>query len=100
MPDRPGRPILVPVASYWTGTLGAALVTLAGISRRWALPLNIRGHVANPYFGLPLFVAIPIVFFSGPARGDPRIPSDRTGCGRLAKGEDGGNRPAYRGRTY
>ncbi len=45
--------------------LGAALVTLAGFSWLFVLPLNISGHVSNPYIGLLIFVAIPIVFFAG-----------------------------------
>ena len=46
--------------------LGAALVTLAGFSWLFVLPLNIRGSgVNNPYIGLLVFIAIPIVFFAG-----------------------------------
>ena len=44
---------------------GVALVTLAGFSWLFALPANIRGNVSNPYIGLLLFIAIPIVFFAG-----------------------------------
>src|SRR5271154_2819512 len=60
------RPILVLLASSWISMLGAALVTLAGFSWLFVLPLNIRGGgVGNPYIGLLLFIAIPIVFFAG-----------------------------------
>lgn len=46
--------------------LGAALVTLAGFSWLFVLPLNLRGAgVNNPYIGLLVFIAIPIVFFAG-----------------------------------
>ena len=45
--------------------LGAALVTLAGFSWLFVLPANIRGHVDNPYIGLLVFIAIPMVFFLG-----------------------------------
>ncbi len=46
--------------------LGAALVTLAGFSWLFVLPLNVSGKgVSNPYIGLLLFIAIPIVFFAG-----------------------------------
>ena len=65
MPDRQRRPILILLTSHWISMLGAALVTLAGISWLFALPLNIGGHTSNPYIGLLLFVAIPIVFFAG-----------------------------------
>src|SRR5271170_8002097 len=60
------RPILVLLTSSWISMLGAALVTLAGFSWLFVLPLNIRGKgVSNPYIGLLIFIAIPIVFFAG-----------------------------------
>jgi hypothetical protein len=60
------RPILVLLTSSWISMLGAALVTLAGFSWLFVLPLNIRGAgVDNPYIGLLVFIAIPIVFFAG-----------------------------------
>src|SRR5579863_5545482 len=65
VPNRQGRPILILLTSHWISMLGAALVTLAGISWLFALPLNIGGHTSNPYIGILLFVAIPIVFFAG-----------------------------------
>jgi hypothetical protein len=65
MPDREGRPILVLLASHWISMLGTALVTFAGIAWLFALPSNFRGQVGNPYIGLLLFVALPIVFFAG-----------------------------------
>jgi len=60
------RPILVLLTSSWISMLGAALVTLAGFSWLFVLPLNINGRgVSNPYIGLLLFIAIPIVFVAG-----------------------------------
>ncbi len=59
------RPILVLLTSHWITMAGVALVTLAGFSWLFALPLNIQGHVGNPYIGLLLFIAIPAVFFVG-----------------------------------
>jgi nitrate/TMAO reductase-like tetraheme cytochrome c subunit len=60
------RPILVLLTGSWISMLGAALVTLAGFSWLFVLPLNIRGAgVNNPYIGLLVFIAIPIVFFAG-----------------------------------
>jgi hypothetical protein len=53
------------LASHWISMLGAVLVTLAGISWLFALPSSFQGHVGNPYIGLLLFFAIPIVFFVG-----------------------------------
>jgi nitrate/TMAO reductase-like tetraheme cytochrome c subunit len=60
------RPILVLLTSSWISMLGAALVTLAGFSWLFVLPLNIHGGgFDNPYIGLLVFIAIPIVFFAG-----------------------------------
>src|ERR1700681_1618575 len=59
------QPILVLLASHWISMLGTALVTLAGFSWLFLLPTNLRGRVENPYIGLLLFIAIPIVFFVG-----------------------------------
>ncbi len=60
------RPSLVLLTSHWISMLGAALVTLAGFSWLFVLPMNFQGRgVSNPYIGLLLFIAIPIVFFAG-----------------------------------
>jgi hypothetical protein len=60
------RPVLVLLTSSWISMLGAALVTLAGFSWLFVLPLNISGKgVSNPYIGLLVFIAIPMVFFAG-----------------------------------
>ena len=45
--------------------LGVALVTLAGCSWLFLLPVHMRGHVDNPYIGLLVFIAIPVCFFLG-----------------------------------
>jgi nitrate/TMAO reductase-like tetraheme cytochrome c subunit len=60
------RPVLVLLTSHWISMLGVALVTLAGFSWLFVLPLNVHGGaVSNPYIGLLVFIAIPIVFFAG-----------------------------------
>jgi hypothetical protein len=60
------RPVLVLLTSSWISMLGAGLVTLAGFSWLFVLPLNVRGAgVNNPYIGLLVFIVIPIVFFAG-----------------------------------
>lgn len=56
---------LVLLARNWITRAGVALVTLAGFSWLFLLPLHLRGHVNNPYIGLLVFIAIPIVFFAG-----------------------------------
>ncbi len=63
--DSQKRPILVLLASHWISMFGTALVTLAGISWLFLLPTNLSGRVGNPYIGLLLFVAVPMVFFVG-----------------------------------
>lgn len=50
---------------HWVGLAGVALVTTAGISWLVVLPLNIRGHVENPYVGIVLFLILPVIFFTG-----------------------------------
>jgi hypothetical protein len=61
--DKP--PLLLLLTGHWITMSGVALVTLAGLSWLFVLPANIRGHVGNPYIGLLVFVAIPLVFFAG-----------------------------------
>ncbi len=65
MADPQKRPFVVVLTSHWVSMAGVALVTLAGFSWLFALPVNIRGNVSNPYIGLLVFIAIPIVFFVG-----------------------------------
>jgi hypothetical protein len=59
------RPLLALLTSHWISMLGVTLVTLAGCSWLFALPAHMRGRVENPYIGLLVFIAIPIVFFLG-----------------------------------
>ncbi len=59
------QPVLALLTSHWLSFLGAALVTTAGFSWLLLLPMHFRGHVANPYIGLLLFIIIPLVFFFG-----------------------------------
>src|SRR5579872_5543234 len=59
------RPVLVLLTSHWISMAGVTLVTLAGFSWLFVLPVNVRGNVGNPYIGLLVFIAIPAVFFAG-----------------------------------
>jgi hypothetical protein len=59
------RPVLSLLTSHWLGMLGVALVTTAGCSWLFVLPLHLRGRADNPYIGLLTFIGIPIVFFLG-----------------------------------
>src|SRR5260370_10602513 len=65
MHDRKHWPLIVLLTSHWVSMLGVALVTVAGCSWLLVLPAHMRGHVGNPYIGLLIFIAIPIVFFLG-----------------------------------
>src|ERR1700691_4574865 len=65
MADSQKQPVVVLLTSHWITMAGVTLVTLAGFSWLFSLPENIRGHAGNPYIGLLVFIAIPIVFFAG-----------------------------------
>ena len=60
-----GRPALFVLTRHWLSLLGVALVTTAGISWLFVLPLQIRGHASNPYIGIVVFLILPVVFFIG-----------------------------------
>lgn len=59
------RSVLVLLTTHWVSMAGVALVTLAGFSWIFVLPLSLRGRVENPYIGLLVFIAIPVIFFAG-----------------------------------
>jgi hypothetical protein len=59
------QPIRILLTSHWIAMTGVALVTFAGFSWLFLLPLHLSGHVDNPYIGLLVFIAIPIAFFVG-----------------------------------
>ena len=65
MNQQPHRPLLILLTSHWITMLGVAVVTLAGCSWLFLLPVHLRGHVENPYIGLLVFIAVPVVFFLG-----------------------------------
>ena len=61
----PRRPVLFLLTSNWVSLLGAALVTTAGFSWLFVLPLHLAGGAGNPYIGLLAFIGIPVIFFAG-----------------------------------
>ena len=65
MSDDPKQPILVLLTSHWVSMLGVALVTTAGFSWLFVLPIQLRGHTSNPYIGIVVFLVIPIIFIFG-----------------------------------
>ena len=60
-----GRPVWYLLTIHWLSLTGAALVTTAGISWLFVLPLQIRGHASNPYIGIVVFLILPVLFFAG-----------------------------------
>src|SRR5271165_2524058 len=65
MEQTSNRPVLELLSSSWLSLLGAGLVTTAGFSWLFVLPLQLRGHTSNPYIGILVFVFIPVIFILG-----------------------------------
>ncbi len=61
----PTRPIWFVLTRHWLGLVGVGLITTAVVSWLFVLPLQIRGHVDNPYVGVVIFLVLPAVFFLG-----------------------------------
>jgi len=61
----PKRPVLVLLTSHWLSMLGVALVTTAGFSWLFVLPIQVRGHTSNPYIGIVVFILIPAILVFG-----------------------------------
>jgi nitrate/TMAO reductase-like tetraheme cytochrome c subunit len=59
------RPVWFLFTQHWLSLLGAFLVTTAVISWLFVLPLQLRGHVDNPYVGIVVFLILPAIFFVG-----------------------------------
>jgi nitrate/TMAO reductase-like tetraheme cytochrome c subunit len=65
MSQNTNRSILVLLTSHWISMLGVALVTTAGFSWLFVLPIQLRGHASNPYIGIVVFIFIPVIFVLG-----------------------------------
>lgn len=59
------KPTWFLLTQHWLSLLGGALLATAVISWLFVLPLQIRGHVSNPYVGIIVFLVLPAVFFLG-----------------------------------
>src|SRR5271155_2520156 len=59
------RPVLAVLTGHWLSVLGASLVTIAGCSWLFLLPMHMAGQAENPYAGILIFFAIPAIFFIG-----------------------------------
>src|SRR5580658_6521154 len=56
---------VVYLSNNWTSRAGIFLVTAAGVSWLFLLPVIIQGAPKDPYIGLLLVFALPLVFFTG-----------------------------------
>ena len=59
------RPAWFIVTQHWVSLLGSVLIITALISWLFVLPLQVRGHASNPYVGIIVFLALPVLFFAG-----------------------------------
>ena len=59
------QPFIVMVTSHWVSMLGLFLVGSGLITWLFVLPLETRGHAANPYIGILIFMVVPIIFVLG-----------------------------------
>src|SRR5579862_8244448 len=59
------RPAWFLLTQHWLSLVGVGLVATALISWLFVLPLQVRGHVANPYVGIVVFPILPAIFFAG-----------------------------------
>jgi hypothetical protein len=65
MNTRLNRPLVDALTGHWVSMAGTALVTLAGFSWLFLLPMHVSGHANNPYMGLLAFIVLPMIFFAG-----------------------------------
>jgi len=59
------KPAWFVLTRHWVSLLGGSLVATAVISWFFVLPLQVRGHVDNPYVGIIFFLILPALFFAG-----------------------------------
>src|SRR6516164_9167986 len=59
------RPVWSLLTLHWVSLAGSAIVTTAVLSFLFVLPLQMRGHVDNPYIGIIVFLILPVLFFAG-----------------------------------
>ncbi|ABF39457.1 cytochrome c family protein [Candidatus Koribacter versatilis Ellin345] len=65
MPEPNQRPTWFLISQHWLSVTGVVLVITAVLTWIFILPVQLRGHVDNPYAGLVAFVLLPVVFFGG-----------------------------------
>src|SRR4051812_22202188 len=59
------RPVLTLLTSHWLTMAGALVATVAGCAWVLTLPIQSRGHAANPYMGILSFIILPMMFALG-----------------------------------
>jgi nitrate/TMAO reductase-like tetraheme cytochrome c subunit len=59
------KPIWYLLTLHWVSLAGTAIVITAILSFLFVLPLQMRGHVDNPYIGIIVFLILPVLFFVG-----------------------------------
>ncbi len=59
------RPVWFLLTQHWLSLAGVALLATALISWLFVLPLQVHGHVDNPYVGIVIFLILPAIFFTG-----------------------------------
>ena len=62
---RQNRPLIDALTGHWLSMTGTALVTLAGFSWLFTLPMHADGYANNPYIGLFAFMVLPLIFLTG-----------------------------------
>lgn len=63
--DSSKRPVIALLTGNWLSMLGVALATTAGFSWLFVLPMRVEGRMVNPYIGLLVVFAIPLVLVAG-----------------------------------
>jgi nitrate/TMAO reductase-like tetraheme cytochrome c subunit len=59
------RPVWYLLTLHWVSLAGSAIVITAVLSFLFVLPIQMRGHVDNPYIGIIVFLILPAMFFVG-----------------------------------
>lgn len=56
---------VVHLSNNWISLIGVVVVTTATVLWVLLLPTTLRGNVSNPYFGIVLYLVLPMVFIGG-----------------------------------
>lgn len=59
------KPVWYLLTLHWVSLAGSMIVITAVLSFLFVLPLQMRGHVDNPYIGIVVFLILPAIFFVG-----------------------------------